>query len=56
MVFNMVHTAYEWGLEPSKFFELPAHDKALMITYSNVVSKMKAAASQGEKRKLVKDG
>jgi len=50
----MVHTAYEWQLEPSRFFELPSSDKALMITYSNVISKMKAAASQSTKKDFKK--
>jgi hypothetical protein len=50
MVFNMIHTAYEWKLEPSRFFEMSSQDKALMMVYSNVMSKMKAAASNSQKK------
>lgn len=52
MVFNMVSTAHEWGIEPSRFFELSSEDKAIMMTYSNVIAKMKSATSNSQKKEF----
>lgn len=45
MIFNLMHTAKEWGKSPSEFFALPTEDKAMMVVHSNVMAKIRA---QGE--------
>lgn len=54
MIFNMIHTAVETNYQLDKFFELPSDIKALLMTYSSIKSKMKAAASQAQKKELAK--
>ena len=55
-MFNRVHTAYEYKMSPSEFFALSSSDKAMMMTYTSIISKMKAATTKTEKKKLGKDG
>lgn len=51
MIFNLLHTAHEWGMSPGQFFELESEDKALMVVWSSIVGKMKASASMGKGKK-----
>lgn len=52
----MIHTAVETNYQVDKFFELPSDIKALLMTYSGIRSKMKAAATQTQKKELNKLG
>lgn len=52
MIFNLVHTAVETNYEVDRFFALPSHWKAILMSYSNVRAKMQAANNQISKKKL----
>lgn len=49
MIFNMVGTAVELGYKPDEFFDLPSEWKAILMTYNNIISKMKSAKSNQTK-------
>lgn len=56
MIFNIIHTAVETNYKLDEFFELSSDIKALLMTYNNIRTKMKAASAQQYKKRLNKNG
>lgn len=52
----MVHTAKEWGMKPSVFFECSAEDKAYMMEHESSMALMQNWEEHIEERKQRRHG
>lgn len=49
-LYMQIQTAKEWGLTPYEYFDLPLHERMLMVGYSMVSKKMEAYEHQYNER------
>jgi len=46
MIFTIINTSREMGITVTEFLQLPEDEKAIQLTYTNIMSKIEAVNAQ----------